>query len=132
MYAQFLKLGGKYFCGAVAIIGTVGSESPNQKASECSKGVNSEPKPLTYNDYFMGMAKLASLRAEDPCRQVGTVIVAKDKKLVGVGHNGMPQGTDYSKPNMHWNSGEWCPESGEKEWLESKYPYGKISHVVHI
>ncbi|KAG8234818.1 hypothetical protein J437_LFUL015219 [Ladona fulva] len=47
---------------------------------------------LDWCDYFMSIAFLAAKRSKDPCTQVGACIVNDDKKIVGVGYNGMPLG----------------------------------------
>ncbi|XP_014224634.1 deoxycytidylate deaminase [Trichogramma pretiosum] len=47
---------------------------------------------LNWEDYFMAVAFLAAMRSKDPVTQVGACIVNEDKKIVGVGYNGMPVG----------------------------------------
>lgn len=47
---------------------------------------------LDWDNTFMGMAKLISMRSKDPHKQVGAVIVDKDKRILSVGYNGMPFG----------------------------------------
>ena len=48
--------------------------------------------------------------------QVGACIVNKDKKIVGIGYNGMPNGcSDDELP--------WGKEAHDK--LDTKYPYGR-------
>ena len=42
----------------------------------------------------MATAFLAAKRSKDPVTQVGACIVNKDKRIVGVGYNGMPNGCD--------------------------------------
>ncbi|XP_013196306.1 deoxycytidylate deaminase isoform X2 [Amyelois transitella] len=42
----------------------------------------------------MGLAFLAAKRSKDPVTQVGACIVNEDKKIVGMGYNGMPTGCD--------------------------------------
>jgi dCMP deaminase len=64
----------------------------------------------------MGVAKLSALRSKDPKTQVGACIVNHDRRIVGIGYNGMPQGCDdHAFP---WNS--------EGDFLDTKYPF-----VVH-
>nr|CAD7425960.1 unnamed protein product [Timema monikensis] len=58
-----------------------------------SKDVNKKREQyLEWADYFMATAFLAAKRSKDPCSQVGACIVSPDKKIVGVGYNGMPIG----------------------------------------
>ena len=47
---------------------------------------------LSWDQYFMGIAKLSSMRSKDPNTSVGACIVGKDNKILSVGYNGMPQG----------------------------------------
>ena len=46
---------------------------------------------LNWDEYFMGMAVLSSLRSKDPSTKVGAVIVNDEKKVVSIGYNGMPR-----------------------------------------
>ena len=64
----------------------------------------------------MSVAFLAAMRSKDPCSQVGACIVNKDKKIVGVGYNGMPIGC--SDEEFPWK------KQGLKSELDSKYLYG--------
>ena len=45
---------------------------------------------LSWDDTFMGIAKLIAQRSKDPNTQVGAVIVGKDKRILSLGYNGMP------------------------------------------
>lgn len=49
---------------------------------------------MTWNDYFMAMAIVASTKSKDPSSQVGAVIVDNDQRIVSAGFNGPPRGTD--------------------------------------
>ena len=62
---------------------------------------------IDWDSYFMGIALLSSMRSKDPNTQVGACIVNEDKRIVGVGYNGLPKG---------------C-EDTEGEFLDTKYPY---------
>ena len=68
---------------------------------------------ISWDEYFMGIAVLSSMRSKDPNTQVGACIVSPDKKIVGVGYNGFPTGC--SDDDLPWER--------EGEWLETKYPY---------
>ncbi|MCR4562225.1 MAG: dCMP deaminase family protein [Bacilli bacterium] len=59
---------------------------------------------LKWDEYFMGMAKLSSLRSKDPSTQVGSCIVDTEHKVVSIGYNGMPRGVDDEK--VPWGHGE--------------------------
>ena len=63
----------------------------------------------------MATAFLAAKRSKDPCSQVGACIVNEDKKIVGVGYNGMPIGC--SDDQFPWNK-------EQKSKLDTKYLYG--------
>lgn len=67
---------------------------------------------INWDEYFMGIAVLSSLRSKDPNTKVGACIVDKDHKVVSIGYNGMPRGVDDEK--VSWNRGEG---------LDSKYLY---------
>ena len=48
---------------------------------------------ITWNKYFMELAKLSAQRSKDPKTQVGACIIDPDtKKIVSIGYNGMPRG----------------------------------------
>lgn len=74
-------------------------------------------KVISWDQYFMGVAKLSAYRSKDPNTQVGACIVNADNKIVGVGYNGLPWGCEDSE--FPW-------EVREGELQETKYPY-----VVH-
>ncbi len=69
---------------------------------------------LSWDEYFMGLAKLSALRSKDPNTQVGACIVNPDKRVVGLGYNGMPHGNDE------------FPWDREGDVFHTKYAY-----VVH-
>ncbi len=68
---------------------------------------------INWQDYFMGIAKLSAMRSKDPSTQVGACIVDENNKIVSMGYNGMPYGTDDS-------TAKWG-KSGD--WEDTKYPY---------
>lgn len=71
---------------------------------------------ISWDTYFMGIAKLSSLRSKDPSTQVGACIVTPNHEIVGIGYNGFPKG--ISDDDFPWQS--------EGSFHETKYPY-----VVH-
>jgi len=78
---------------------------------------NESEDPLSWNEYFMLSAMLASKRSKDPCTKVGAVVVNNDNRIVGSGYNGFPNGiSDSDLP--------WTKDSNEFE--NTKYAY-----VVH-
>ena len=68
---------------------------------------------ISWDEYFMGVAVLSSMRSKDPNTQVGACIVSSDKKIIGVGYNGFPSGC--SDDDLPWER--------EGEWLDTKYPF---------
>ncbi len=71
---------------------------------------------ISWEEYFMSIAILSSLRSKDPNTKVGACIVSPDNKVLSLGYNGMPLGVDDQQiPWAGANSG--LPE------LETKYPY---------
>ena len=72
---------------------------------------------ISWNEYFMGVATLASKRSKDPNTQLGACIVDKDNYIVSVGYNGMPLGcSDDEFP--------WERQGGT---LDTKYAY--VTHA---
>jgi dCMP deaminase len=51
-----------------------------------------ENKILTWDEYFMSLSHLSGRRSKDPSTQVGACIVNQNKRIVGIGYNGMPYG----------------------------------------
>ena len=56
---------------------------------------------LDWDSTFMGIAKLIAMRSKDPSTQVGAVIVAKNKRILSLGYNGLPAG--MSDDEDVWN-----------------------------
>ena len=56
---------------------------------------------ISWDEYFMGIAKLSALRSKDPNTQVGACIVSEDNKILSMGYNGMPIGCDDDE--FPWN-----------------------------
>lgn len=71
---------------------------------------------ISWDEYFMGIAHLSSFRSKDPSTQVGACIVNPNKRIVGIGYNGLPKGCED----------DVFPWSREGDFLDTKYPY-----VVH-
>lgn len=71
---------------------------------------------ISWDQYFMGVAKLSAMRSKDPNTQVGACIVSNDNRLLSTGYNGAPRG--YEDENFPW--------SREGNKLDTKYFY-----VVH-
>ena len=68
---------------------------------------------LSWDEYFMGLAKLTAMRSKDPNTQVGACIVDDKNRILSVGYNGAPNGFDDDK----------FPWAREGNPLETKYLY---------
>ena len=68
---------------------------------------------LSWDEYFMGIAKLSALRSKDPSTQVGACIVGNDNRILSIGYNGCPNGFDD----------KIFPWDREGEPLKTKYMY---------
>lgn len=68
---------------------------------------------LNWDEYFMGLAILSSLRSKDPSTIVGACIVDNNHKILSMGYNGAPIG--FSDEDMPWNR--------EGNFIDTKYAY---------
>ena len=68
---------------------------------------------ISWDEYFMAIAKLSAKRSKDPSTQVGACIVSNDNRILSIGYNGAPNGFDDEK----------FPWGREGENLNTKYPY---------
>lgn len=59
---------------------------------------------LKWDEYFMGIALLSSMRSKDPNTGVGSCIVGSDNRILSLGYNGMPIGC--SDDQFHGNAME--------------------------
>ena len=78
---------------------------------------------LSWDEYFMAVAKLAGMRSKDPNSQVGCCIVSADNKILSMGYNGFPRGcSDDRFP--------WARENPDP--LKTKYVYVTHSELNAI
>ena len=78
------------------------------------KKINKQRKDyLTWDEYFMGIAKLSAMRSKDPNTQVGACIVGADNRIISIGYNGSPNG-------FHDDIFPWDREGNP---LDTKYLY---------
>ena len=68
---------------------------------------------ISWDEYFISVALVSSMRSKDPNTQVGACIVDKENKIVSIGYNGFPTGC--SDDDLPWGS--------EGDFLQSKYAY---------
>jgi len=80
---------------------------------------------LTWDEYFMSIAKLSSFRSKDPSTQVGACIVSENNRILSIGYNGAPNGFDDDK----------FPWGRDGDSLDTKYPYvchAELNAVVNF
>ncbi len=77
---------------------------------------------ISWDEYFMGVAYLASMRSKDPSTQVGACIVSHENKILSMGYNGFPNGC--SDDEFPWGKTE--------EEIDSKYLYSTHSELNAI
>ena len=77
---------------------------------------------IRWDEYFMGISKLAGMRSKDPNTQVGACIVDKDNKIMSMGYNGFPIGC----------SDEDFPWDRDGDMLHTKYAYVTHSELNAI
>lgn len=77
---------------------------------------------ISWDEYFMGVAKMSALRSKDPNTQVGACIVSVDNKILSMGYNGLPIGC----------SDDDFPWAREGEPLNNKYMYTAHSELNAI
>ncbi len=65
-----------------------------------SKEVKKRENYLTWDEYFMAIAKLSSMRSKDPSTQVGACIVDKNNRILSIGYNGAPNG--FNDDSFPW------------------------------
>ncbi len=69
---------------------------------------------ISWDEYFMGVSLLSSMRSKDPSTQVGACIVSDENKILSVGYNGFPRGC--SDDEFPWG------RTGEHS-NDTKYPF---------
>jgi dCMP deaminase len=78
---------------------------------------------ISWDEYFMAVAKLAGMRSKDPNSQVGSCIVSQDNKILSIGYNGFPTGC--SDDDFPWKREDDDP-------LKTKYVYVTHSELNAI
>ena len=79
---------------------------------------------LNWDEYFMAIAKLSSMRSKDPNTQVGACIVGRDNRILSIGYNGAPNGFDDK--NFPWDR--------EGSRMDTKYAYvchGEMNAILN-
>lgn len=78
---------------------------------------------ISWDEYFMGVAQLSSMRSKDPNTQVGACIVSNDNKILSMGYNGFPVGC--SDEEFPWD------RDGDDD-MDTKYPFVTHSELNAI
>ncbi len=91
-------------------------EEVNKKVERLYEDISSNIPPMSWDEYFMTFAKVATQKSKDPSTKVGACIVDPEKRVVGLGFNGFPR---------KCNDDDF-PMAREGSFLETKYAY-----VVH-
>ena len=68
---------------------------------------------ITWDEYFMAIAKLSAMRSKDPSTQVGACRVGADNRILSIGYNGTPNG--FPDSDFPWDR--------EGDALNTKYFY---------
>ena len=74
---------------------------------------NKRENYLSWDEFFMGIAKLSAGRSKDPNTQVGACIVSEDNRILSIGYNGAPN--NFDDDLFPWNR--------EGKPTETKYMY---------
>lgn len=75
---------------------------------------------ISWDEYFMGIAKLSAERSKDPNTQVGCCIVSGNNRILSMGYNGFPNGcSDEDFP--------WDRENEKDDPCGCKYVY--VTHA---
>lgn len=53
---------------------------------------------MNWDQYFMSMTYLVSMKSKDPSTRIGAVIVGPDHEIRSTGYNGLPRGLDDDQP----------------------------------
>ena len=69
---------------------------------------------LSWDEFFIGIAKMAAGRSKDPNTQVGACIVGSDNRILSIGYNGAPNG--FSDDDFPW-------DKNNLDVNKTKYPY---------
>ena len=71
---------------------------------------------ISWEEYFMSIALLSSMRSKDNNTKVGACIVSDEHQVLSLGYNGMPIGVDDKEI-------PWAGSKDNLPFLETKYPY---------
>lgn len=55
---------------------------------------------MNWDEYYLGLAKQASMKSKDPSTKVGAIVVDNNNRIVSTGYNGFPVGV--LEPKERW------------------------------
>ena len=82
---------------------------------------------ITWDEYFMGVAKLSAMRSKDPNTQVGACIVSQDNKILSMGYNGFPKGC--SDDEFPWDKMDEDPYN-RKYFYVTHFPCNECAKAI--
>ena len=77
---------------------------------------------ISWDEYFMGISKLAGMRSKDPNTQVGACLVGEYNKILSIGYNFIPN--CCSEEDFPWER--------DGDMLDTKYAYVTHSELNAI
>ncbi|MBP5678332.1 MAG: dCMP deaminase family protein [Bacilli bacterium] len=72
---------------------------------------------LSWDEFFMGIAKLSAGRSKDPNTNVGACIVSEDNRILSIGYNGAPN--NFNDDEFPW----------EREGIPTETKYMYVCHA---
>ncbi|VDL57831.1 unnamed protein product [Hymenolepis diminuta] len=70
---------------------------------------------MTWDEYFMSLAIVTSMRSKDPCMQVGACIVNAKNRVIALGYNGFPDG--LSDEDLPWTKFQEDPLQNKNHYV---------------
>ena len=89
---------------------------------------------ILWDEFFMGVARLASLRSKDPSTRHGAIIVnSLTNRIVSVGYSGLPTGLNDDGLDIRTNLNSFTPSMVPKEGFVFDYWAApqKYDYVCH-
>lgn len=87
----------------------------------------------SWNDYFILLAHVVSLRSPDPATKHGSVLCDKNHKILGMGYNGYPRGCiDQELPKGRPDKYDWIIHSEINCILNSNIPSSAAHCTLYV
>ena len=87
-------------------------------------------KYMSWDTYFMSVAILSSFRSKDKHTSNGACIADSEKKIIGIGYNGLPRGLDDNK-KQYWSDDDNDIENSRHTYVvhaEKNAIYNSMTH----